>query len=117
MKYLEVESEIFLEILKLPDQRVVTIVELLSPSNKAGAGRRDYLAKRHGLTVPNVHLVELDFLIGGHRLPMERPLPPGDCYALIARASAGPIATSLPGRSATPCPSSRSRFCRLIPIS
>ena len=90
MKYLEVESEIYLEILYLPDQKVVTIVELLSPSNKAGAGRRDYLAKRHGLTVPDVHLVELDFLLGGHRLPMERPLPPGDYYALIARAERRP---------------------------
>ena len=90
MKYLEVESEIYLEILKLPEQRVVTIVELLSPSSKAGAGRRDYLAKRHGLMVPDVHLVELDFLIGGHRLPMERPLPPGDYFALIARAERRP---------------------------
>ena len=78
MKFLEVESEIYLHILHLPDQKVVTVVELLSPSNKIGAGRRDYLAKRHGLTVPEVHLVELDFLIGGHRLPMERPLPRGD---------------------------------------
>jgi hypothetical protein len=90
MKFLEVESEIYLEILHLPDQKVVTIVELLSPSNKAGAGRRDYLAKRHGLMAPEVHLVELDFLIGGHRLPMERPLPPGDFFALVARAERRP---------------------------
>jgi hypothetical protein len=90
MKVLEVESEIYLEILYLPDEKVVTLVELLSPSNKTGAGRRDYLAKRHGVTVPDVHLVELDFLIGGHRLPMERPLPPGDYYALVSRAERRP---------------------------
>jgi hypothetical protein len=90
MRLLDVESENYLEILHLADQKVVTIVELLSPSNKSGAGRRDYLAKRHGLMGPDVHLVKLDFLIGGHRLPMERPLPPGDFYALIARVERRP---------------------------
>jgi hypothetical protein len=90
MKFLAEESEIYLNILHLPDQKVVTVVEVLSPSNKAGAGRRDYLAKRHGLTVPDVHLVELDLLLAGHRLPMERPLPPGDYYALVARVERRP---------------------------
>jgi hypothetical protein len=90
MKSLEVESEICLEILHLPDPRIVTIVEVLSPSNKVGPGRRDYLAKRHGLMFPEVHLVDLDFLAGGHRLPMESPLPPGDYYALVARAERRP---------------------------
>jgi hypothetical protein len=90
MKFFEVESEIFIDVFHLPDQKVVTILELLSPSNKAGAGRRDYLAKRRGLSVPDVHLMELDFLIAGHRLPMERPLPPGDYYALVARVERRP---------------------------
>jgi hypothetical protein len=117
MKLLDVESEIYLEILHLPDQKVVTVVELLSPSNKAGAGRQDYLAKRHGLMVPDVHLVELDFLIGGHRLPMERPLPPGDYYALVARAERRPDCEVFAWRSATVCQPSRSHFSPLIPIS
>jgi hypothetical protein len=37
-----------------------------------------------------LHLIELDFLLGGQRLPMRRPLPPGDYYALIARAERRP---------------------------
>jgi hypothetical protein len=90
MKFLAEESEIYLNILHLPDQKVVTFVEVLSPSNKAGAGRSDYLAKRRGLSVPDVHLVELDLLLGGHRLLMERPLPPGDHYALVARVERRP---------------------------
>jgi hypothetical protein len=90
MRFLDVDSENYLEILHLADHKVVTFVELLSPSNKAGPGRRDYLPKRHGLMGPEVHLVELDFLIGGHRLPMERPLPPDDYYALIARVERRP---------------------------
>ncbi len=105
MKMLDVESEIYLEIVHLPDLKVVTIVELLSPSNKAGAGRRDYLSKRHGLVGAEVHLVELDFLIGGDRLPMERPLPPGDYYVLVARAERRPdcevFAWPLPNRLPT----------------
>ena len=63
---------------------------MLSPDNKAGPGRGQYLAKRAVLLGSPVHLIELDFLVGGHRLPMGRPLPPGDAYALVARGDRRP---------------------------
>jgi hypothetical protein len=38
----------------------------------------------------NVHLVELDLLFGGKRLPMQKPLPPGDYYYLVSHADQRP---------------------------
>ena len=77
--------ERYLKILHRPDRSLVTVVELLSRDNKIEPGHGQYLAKRNHLMRRPVHLVELDFLIGGHRLPMARPLPPGDAYAIVAR--------------------------------
>ncbi len=77
----------WLEVRRLPDRELVTVIELLSPSNKIGDGRDSYLRKRNETMAEEVHLVELDFLLGGRRLPLAGPLPPGDFYALVTRAS------------------------------
>ena len=82
---LEEVRETYLEIIHRPDRTLVAVVELLSPDNKTGSGYGQYVAKRDALLRGSVHLVELDFLVGGHRLPMLRPLPPGDAYAIVAR--------------------------------
>jgi Protein of unknown function (DUF4058) len=90
LRFLEEYREVFIEILHWPNHKVVAVVELLSPSNKAGNTRRDYLVKRNGLMNRDIHLIELDFLVGGRRLPMERQLPPSEYFALIARAERRP---------------------------
>ncbi len=82
---LDEDREVFLKILHRPDRKLVTVLELLSPANKAEPDRRDYLTRRNAVLRQAVHLVELDVLTAGHRLPMQRPLPPGDCYAIVAR--------------------------------
>jgi hypothetical protein len=46
----------------------------------------EYLSKRNAILRQNVHLVELDLLLGGRRVPSPRSMPSGDCYYLIARA-------------------------------
>ncbi|MBI1830620.1 MAG: DUF4058 family protein [Planctomycetes bacterium] len=79
-------TEHYVEILRKPELTVVAILELLSPTNKEGPGRTEYLHKRNAILRQNVHLVELDLLLGGRRLPSPRSLPSGDCYYLIARA-------------------------------
>ncbi|MCO5168126.1 MAG: DUF4058 family protein [Planctomycetes bacterium] len=64
----EVERrEVFLEIQDAgTDQRVVTVVEVLSPSNKAaGRGRERYLRKQEEVLASSAHLVEVDLLRGG----------------------------------------------------
>ena len=82
--------DLWIEIYHLPDRNLVTAVEILSPTNKTGTGYWDYLAKRRKFIRQNVHLVELDLLIRGRRLPMKEPLPPGDHYALVSRAARRP---------------------------
>ncbi len=79
------DRETYLKILHRPDRRVVTILELLSPTNKSGASRRDYLTRRNEILKQEVHLVELDLLASGRRTPMRRPLPPGDFHAIVSR--------------------------------
>jgi hypothetical protein len=86
----ETFPEAYLKVLHRPDESVVTVIELLSPANKTDAGRGEYLVKRNALLKQPIHLVELDLLLGGQRLPMRRPLPVGDFYAIVARAEDRP---------------------------
>jgi Protein of unknown function (DUF4058) len=87
---LEGPRETYIEILYQPDHSLVATLELLSPANKEQPGRTEYLAKRRALLFQQVHLVELDLLLGGHRLPLERPLPAADYYYLVSRADRRP---------------------------
>lgn len=67
-------------------QEVITIIEVLSPSNKAvGADRNKYLEKRDEVLTSAAHFIELDLLRGGKRMPI-RTLPECDYYALVSRA-------------------------------
>lgn len=87
---LEGPRETFIEILHRSDRTLVTTLELLSPANKHQPGRTEYLAKRGAILYQPVHLVELDLLRGGLRLPFAKPLPPGDGYYFVSRAELRP---------------------------
>jgi hypothetical protein len=66
-------------------QEVITVIELLSPSNKAaGADRNKYLEKRGEVLTSRTNFIELDLLRGGTRLPING-LPECDYYALVSR--------------------------------
>jgi hypothetical protein len=71
---------------------LVTVLQLLSPINKSpGTGGLDaYLHKRLELLPRGCHLVELDLLRGGQRLPMSGPLPPADYHVFIGRTGMRP---------------------------
>ena len=73
--------------LRRPDgEQVVTVIELLSPTNKAaGEGAAEYLAKRENVFNSGSNLVELDLLRGGLRLPTKEPLPSADYFAFVSR--------------------------------
>jgi hypothetical protein len=79
-----------IEILHRPDRSLVTVVEVLSPVNKVGEGFAEFCAKRQAILRQGVHLVELDLLIGGRRLPLAQPLPAGDYYVMISRSDNRP---------------------------
>lgn len=83
-------KRLWIEILRLPGHIPVTVIELLSPTNKMGEGFGKYLRKRRATIRRKVHLVEIDLLLGGERLPMGEALPPGDFYALVSRSEERP---------------------------
>jgi hypothetical protein len=68
-------------------REVVTILEVLSPINKAPAdsrARSDFLRKRAEVIASRTHWVEIDMLRAGERPPEVRGA--GDFYALVKRA-------------------------------
>ena len=87
---LDEEEEIYVEVVEADTRRTVTAVEVLSPTNKAGDGRGEYLQKRNATLRTPVHLVEIDLLRGGRPLPTARPLPSTDYRVLVSRAEERP---------------------------
>src|SRR4051812_22580915 len=92
----EAEREIHLEVLDRKSRRVITVVELLSPSNKyAGRDRDVYLARRESLFHSPAHFVELDLLRGGPRMP-NPAIPECDYCIMLSRAETRPTAELWP---------------------
>jgi hypothetical protein len=86
----DVINEAFVEIHERESRRVVTVIELLSPTNKwPGVDRETYLAKRLRYAHSNVHLVEIDLLRGGPRMPVEG-LPVCDYCVMVSPAEDRP---------------------------
>jgi hypothetical protein len=83
----EEHSEAYVRIVRLPAQELVTVLELISPTNKYGDGRGEYMRKRHEFLRQPVNLVELDLLRAGVRVAFARPLPPAHYYAFVSRSS------------------------------
>ena len=80
----DISTEPYLEIRDRDDELVITVIELLSPTNKrAGPHREQYLAKRQSYLAGNVHVIEIDLLRGGDRMPAEDM--PGCDYCVIVR--------------------------------
>lgn len=98
--------EAFLSIRHRDTREVVTIIEVLSPANKrpGGDGRHEYLRRRATVLQSPTHLVELDLLRGGQRLPTVEPLPPADYYALICRGDRRPQVEVYPWTLRQPLP-------------
>ncbi len=63
--------ERFIEIRDKQQERLVTVIELLSPANKClGPDREQYLSKRRQHLASAVNLIEIDLLRGGERMPV-----------------------------------------------
>ncbi len=67
------------------NRKLVTAIELLSPTNKR-SGRRAYLRKRQHFLQSPVHLLEIDLHHQGRRMPLLEPYPPGAYFVLLNRA-------------------------------
>jgi hypothetical protein len=91
------------EIRDVEHRRLVTAIEVLSPANKRGA-RREYLRKRRRLLLSSAHLLEIDLLRRGRRLPMRDPLPRVPYFVFLSRAEDRPFTDVWPLRLTDPLP-------------
>jgi hypothetical protein len=99
--------ETFIEILESdPEERLVTCIEVLSPSNKqrGSKGWKRYLRKRNALLLGSANLVELDLLRGGTRLPMMTPWPDSPYTLLVSREQHAPHCKVWPAHFQKPLP-------------
>jgi len=87
----DIEKYSWIEIRDNRDRRVVTAIELLSPTNKKpGPDRDDYLRKRTMCSEGPTHFVEIDLRRGGTR-PSPPVIPPCDYYVLLNRIQRRPF--------------------------
>lgn len=73
------------EIRDIANRRLVTVIEILSPVNKRGEGGREYLERRQHLLRTQTHLLEIDLLRQGGRIPVEGYVPPAPYYVYLSR--------------------------------
>ena len=99
--------ETFVEIYALhPERRLVTCVEVLSPSNKRPntLGWEQYARKRQALLLGAANLVEIDLLRGGQRMPMLDPWRESPYTILVARRYLAPSCRVWPAYFHRPLP-------------
>jgi hypothetical protein len=80
-------EEAFLKIIHVESEALVTLIEVLSPTNKirGSRGRASFMAKRHEIMNTEVHWVEIDLLRAGVPSVTDPPLRPSDYRVLISR--------------------------------
>jgi len=89
--------ETYLEVRGVDERDVVTVIEVLSPTNKrSGEGRRLYLDKRRTVFGTLTSLVEIDLLRSGERMPVGGARPDCDYSILVSRSWRRPSAHLVP---------------------
>lgn len=87
--------QVTIEIRDIAQRTLVTAIEVLSLTNKIG-GRDEYLTKRRRLLAAGVHLLEIDWLRAGRRMPMRQPLPDCPYFVMLYRSDKLPVADVWP---------------------
>jgi hypothetical protein len=86
-------KEGYLEICEIATGRVITAIEVLSPTNKrAGYGRNTYEAKRQKLLASQSHLIEIDLLRHGKPMELLNTPTKTDYRILVSRSEDRPQA-------------------------
>jgi hypothetical protein len=73
------------EIRDVEHRQLVTVIEVLSPTNKRGDGRTEYLDRRDRILRSTAHLIEIDLLRKGRRVPMRGKLPSAAYFVFLCR--------------------------------
>jgi hypothetical protein len=94
----------YLEIRAVGSHEVVTVIEVISPTNKdPGHGRQVYVAKRTQVLHSQTNLVEIDLLRAGEPMAMEPP-PESDYRIMVARGWESPRGWECPFELRDPVP-------------
>jgi hypothetical protein len=100
----EAVPHVTVEIRDTRQRQLVTAIEILSPTNKRGAGRIEYVTKRQRLLLSTAHVMEIDLLRMGERVPMQQPLPEAPYFVLLSRVADRPLMEVWPIALAEPLP-------------
>jgi hypothetical protein len=94
-----------LSIVDVAERVLVSAIELLSPGNKrVGGGYEEYIERRDNFLASSVHLIEIDLLRRGTRVPMHDPLPAVPYFAFVSRAGNRPMTGTWPITLQEPLP-------------
>jgi hypothetical protein len=83
--------QISVEINEVKSHRLVTVIEVRSPTNKCRNGGDEYLAKRNKILLSRAHLMEIDLLRRGRRVPMKDMLPQAPYFVFVSRSNLRPL--------------------------
>ncbi|MDB5306975.1 MAG: uncharacterized protein JWO38_1177 [Gemmataceae bacterium] len=94
------------EIQEVASREVVTVIELLSPSNKlnGAAGRKSFLEKKEEILGSVVNWVEIDLLRGGTPNPVKKRFPKHQYLVYSSPADMRPDGKAWPIRLQDPLP-------------
>ncbi len=92
------------EIRDAAERQLVTAIEILSPTNKRGEGHKEYLGRRMRILRSTAHLLEIDLLRKGQRVPMQQALPAEPYFVFLSRAENRPLTEVWPVGLAQPLP-------------
>ncbi|OWK38896.1 hypothetical protein FRUB_01279 [Fimbriiglobus ruber] len=92
--------ESWIEVLAVDTRDVVSVIEILSPSNKVkgAAGRESFLQKRREILSSNTHWIEIDLLRTGERQPFDEHIPDHEYVASVVPAGQRPTGLAWPIR-------------------
>jgi len=85
-------------------RRLVAVIELLSPTNKRGLPHKKYLARRDRILHSNAHLLEIDLLRTGRRIPLGSELPDYAYFVFLNRSESRWITETWPIDMRQPLP-------------
>lgn len=89
-----------LRVIDRESREVVTVIEVLSPTNKlpGSRGRRDYIQKRKRIIASTTNLVEIDLLRSGHPYVPRELLRPCEYTVHISKPQERPVGRVWPIR-------------------
>jgi hypothetical protein len=101
----DVVRETYLEVREAGTDYVITVFEVLSPTNKrAGRGRRIYEDKRMEVLTTRSHLVEVDLIRSGEPMPLIDDGRASEYHILVSRGDRRPNAILYPFGVRQPIP-------------